>query len=180
MLLGIMNHLFRGGSDIINLEGDIIDGGIKDETNHLAPKTIKSKELTSFRTSFFRFIDQDYIDGRRYGFGMEINEDGTYIISEGYYDDRIECETDSDFAVRLDAIIREYDLIASNGVSKVTAGLPPEYGPWEMRALYASGEKLNFYENGEPTADWTEAVLELFANEFSRHGIDDLTENGKT
>lgn len=165
MLFGLFNRILK--DDI-----DVIDGGTKDDTNHLASKTISSTEITSFSTSFYRFSDNYYDDSRHYDFGMEI-KDGRYVIYEGFFDSRTECETDADFAVKLDEIIRKYNLIRYNGVSRVTSGLPPEYGPWSLNADYASGENLNFYENGNPTADWTRAVLDLFASEFSRHGIDD-------
>lgn len=161
----------NNADDIVSRDDDIIDGKTTDETNLSAPKTIESTELKSFRASFFRLEDDCYEESREYHFKMDVNENGTYVISEESGDDKLACETDIDFAIKLDEIIREYDLIASNGISKVTAGLPPEYAPWRLNALYASGEKLSIYEDGDPTADWTRAILDLFTNEFYEHGM---------
>ncbi len=76
MLFGLFNHFLNKKIDITNREVDIIEGGIKDETNHFAPKSIKSSELKSFETSFYRFSDYYYDNSRDYHFKMEINEDG--------------------------------------------------------------------------------------------------------
>lgn len=150
------------------------NGQVTNKTDYSAPKAIKSTELTSFYTSFYRISDEYYNVDRKYDFYMCKTDDGKYIISEGYYENELKCETDVSFANKLDKIIRDYDLISKNGSSKVTASLPPEYGPWEVKATYASNEKLYFHEDGNPQADWTRAVLNLFANEFSKNGIDDL------
>lgn len=152
---------------------DAETGGLTDKTNENAPKEIKSDELIFFETEFFRNGDYVYDKDRIYRFKMTKSEDGVYTITEGY-DENLKCETDVSFAVRLQQIIREYDLVSLNGIDKQTAGLPPEYGPYWVNAEYASEEKLYFFMDGDPNEAWTGAILDLFAKEFGDHGIADL------
>lgn len=148
-------------------------GGVTEKTDFDAPKTIESDDLVFFETEFYRFSDYVYDADRRYRFKMTKNENGSYTISE-CEDAVIECETDEEFASKLQQIIRDFGLIEYNGVNRQTAGLAPEYGPYWVDASYASDEKLYFYMNGDPDARWTWEVLDLFANEFGRNGITDL------
>lgn len=152
---------------------DIITGGKKDNTDPDAPKEIRSDELISFETDFFRNSDFVYEKERGYRFKLKKTEGDVYVIAEGY-DDVLKCETDGAFAAKLQQLLREYDLISLNGIDKQTYGLPEEYGPYWLSAEYASGEKLYFSMDGDPNAAWTSAVLDLFAKEFGAHGINDL------
>ena len=152
---------------------DVIDGGTRDESDYDAPKEIESHELVSFETEFFRNSDWVYDKERYYDFKLKKSEDGTFVVTEGYNDD-LRSETDADFAAKLDQLIRDQDLIRLNGMSRQTYGILPEYGPYLLRAEYASGEKLYFYINDDPNAAWTFAMLDLFAREFGAHGVNDL------
>lgn len=152
--------------------GEVIDGGRVDNTDYDAPKTIESDELTYFNTMFYRDADFVYDETRSYRFVLNKSEDGKYIISEE--DGNLECETDADFASKLQKLIRDDNLISFNGVDEYVAGISPEYGPYELVAEYASGERLKFVMNGDPSDKWTYDVLDLFAKEFGEHGINDF------
>lgn len=49
-------------------------------------------------------------------------------------------------------------------------GLPEAYAPWGVEALYDSGEKLYFFENGAPEADWTGAFRDYFVEVMAGAG----------
>lgn len=151
----------------------VICGGTKDDTDYNAPKMIRSDELISFDTGFYRCADLLYDTDRSYRFKMSVAENGVLTITEGY-DEKLKCETDATFAASLQKLIRKYELVKLNGIQKQTYGLPPEYAPYWIKAEYASKETLYFSVNGDPYAEWTGAVLELFAKEFARHGMEDL------
>lgn len=152
---------------------DIVTGGKKDNTNYDAPKEIKSDDLISFKTEFYRNSDYVYDKTREYRFKMTKSDGDVFIITEGD-DEKLRCETDGTFAVKLQQIIRDYDLVKLNGIEKQTYGLPEEFAPYWLRAEYTSDEKLYFYMDGDPDSTWTGAILDLFATEFGKHGIDDL------
>lgn len=152
---------------------EIITGGTKDKSNYNAPKEIQSEELVLFETEFYRYGGLVYDEDREYRFKMIKSEDDQFIISEGY-DEKLSCETDSSFATKLNNIIKEYNLVKFNGTDTETYGLPDEYRPYWLKADYASDEKLFFSMDGDPNEEWTGEVLNLFAMEFSKHGIDDL------
>lgn len=167
LLLGCRHNV-----ENVNNQEEPICGGKVDRTDYNAPKEIKSDELTYFNTMFFRRADFVYDEDRSYRFIMTLSEDGKYIICEG--DDTLRCETDADFAARLQQLIRDQGLIECNGIDKYTSGIAPEYGPYELCAEYASGEKLRFVMNDDPSAEWTWEILNLFAKEFGKHGVKDL------
>lgn len=148
-------------------------GGTTDKTDYDAPKVIESDDLVSFETEFFRYSDYIYDKDRVYKFKMSRNDNGSFTISEGE-NESLKCETDEEFAKSLQQIIRENNLIELNGVNKKTAGLAPECSPYWIEASYDSSEKLYFYMDGNPYAEWTFEVLDLFANEFGDHGIMEL------
>ncbi|MBQ0028605.1 MAG: hypothetical protein KBS96_08375 [Lachnospiraceae bacterium] len=152
---------------------EFVTGGVTDTSDYDAPKVIESEELIYFRTEFYRYSDYVYNADRRYKFCMSKNDDGSYTISEGD-NEELKCETNAEFAVKLQQIIKDNNLVEWNGTHKQTAGLAPEYRPYWVEALYASDEKLSFFMNGDPMAEWTWQVLDLFANEFGTHGITDL------
>lgn len=152
---------------------EVITGGKEDHSDYDAPKEIKSEEMISFETNFFRYGDYVYEKDRSYRFKMTKSEDDIFIITEGY-DEKLKCETDGTFPAKLQQVIREYNLVSLNGISKQTYGLPEEFAPCFLSAEYASGEKLYFYMDNDPEAEWSGAILDLFSGEFGNHGIDDL------
>lgn len=146
-----------------------VNGGIKDKSQN-ASKTINSNEMVSFETGFYRKADSLYDKDRDYQFKMEKQDDSTFII----YNDDLSCQTDSTFAASLNQILLDNDLIQYNGTNKKTSGLPDEFKPYWIHAKYASNETLDFSMDGDPYAKWTFDVLNLFAREFSKQGIDDF------
>lgn len=168
-ILTVLAGCDKGGTEM----EDIIDGGVVNNTNYLAPKEIESEDLVSFQTHFFRWADRLYGTSRSYSFSMTKSADGTYTIREDSQEP-LNCETDAAFAAKLQQLIREYELISLNGTDEWTNGLPGEYSPCSLSAEYVSGEELSFYMDGDPEAEWSGAVLDLFAAEFGAHGIKDL------
>ncbi len=154
-------------------EGDVVNGGRVDYSDKKASKVIKSEELIYFQTSFHLAADEIYNDLRDYSFQMTTAENGNIYISEGY-DESIKCQTDGIFVANLAQLIKDHNLAALNGVKRKTYGLPPEFDTCSLSAEYASGEVLSFYDDGDPNSDWTNAVFDLFAKEFTAHGINDL------
>ena len=160
-----------GKKNIIK-QTEVVSGGTRDDSDYDAPKTINSDELISFHTEFFRYGDSIYDVDRRYIFTMTKSDEGI-VITEGNAEE-LKCATDNTFVQKLIQIIKDYKLEELNGIDRQTYGLSPDYGPYWLEAEYASGEKLYFYMNGDPYAEWTWEVLDLFAREFGEHGIDDL------
>lgn len=148
-------------------------GGLTDKTDYNAPKEIESDELVAFETDFYRNSDFVYDRSRYYQFRMMRDSSGRYTITEGG-ENALSCTTDEKFAARLQNIIRACDLIKHNGVHTKRAGIAPEYGPYWVKATYASGEQLEFYMNDDPNAKWTFEILDIFAKEFGSLGIKDL------
>lgn len=171
MCIGSMAMI--GGCSGKRNQNNYISGGITDNTDYDAPKVLESDDLVSFETEFYRNSDYVYDKGRKYIFKMSKNDKGVYTISEGE-GEALKCETDEEFAKKLQQIIRDNNLMEFNGVYRKTAGLAPEYGPYWAEASYSSSEKLYFYMNGDPDAKWTFEVLDLFANELGNHGITEL------
>lgn len=167
-----MNMLWFKSKKGIN-EPAVTGGGSKDNTDYNAPKEIESTKLVSFETEFFRYGDLVYNKDGHYRFTLNKSDQGTFAIAEESMAN-ISCEALEEFAEKVDKIIRDYNLIKYNGTDKITYGLPPEYGPYWLKAQYESGEKLYFYMNGDPHAEWTRALLELYAKEMGQHGIMDL------
>lgn len=162
-----------GGCSGKSNNNNYISGGTTDNTDYDAPKVIESDDLVLFETEFYRDSDYVYDKNRKYRFKMTKNDNGAFTISEGE-NEALKCETDEEFAKKLQQVIRDNNLIERNGTYKTTAGLPPEYSPYWVEASYGSSEKLYFYMNGGPDDKWTFDVLDLFANEFGNHGIADL------
>lgn len=147
-------------------------GGKIVKTDPKAPKSIKSDDITFFETEFFRNEDDTYRNSGYYRFMLNKDENGSYTIS-GDKKEALKCETDREFATKLGKLIRDYGLIEQNGKYEVTSGLPPECGPFVLRAEYSSGERLWFTCDGDPDDKFTGAVLDLFAKEFGKHGIEE-------
>lgn len=165
--------IFSGCGKKNVIEEEPICGGTVVHNDDSAPKTIESDDLIFFETDFFRWPDYTYDVRRGYHFKMVTGEDGGIVISEGY-DEKLKCDTDADFAAKLQKIIRDNNLISLNGINKYTNGLPPEFGPVSIKAEYGSGEKLNVYMDGNPESEWSFEVLDLFAKELGAHGVEDL------
>lgn len=138
-----------------------ICGGVTDHTDKNAPKEIHSKNITEFETSFFAYDPFDDDKTGVFHVNIKPDESGAYVFTiRGVYSH--EFPVSSDVLGAVQEIIDTHSLVKKNGGGRVTAGLPFEYMPWTVRALYDSGEKLYFYEDGAPEADWTTAFRNLF------------------
>lgn len=136
-------------------------GGITDQTDPSAPKVIESKELTLFSTAFYLTDRYDSSRDGFYSYKLSSNEQGQLVLKTSSPSE-IEIPVDSSVFVGVQEIIDRFELVKSNGVYRVTAGLPPEYSPWSVHAVYASGETLDFYENGDPYGEWSAAFKDFF------------------
>ncbi|MBP5383763.1 MAG: hypothetical protein J6Y57_02185 [Lachnospiraceae bacterium] len=153
-------------------EDEYVTGGITDRTNHDAPKEIHSDEITGFFADFFlswRWMGED---DHKFTFSIEKDADGKLIASEK--NTGINYPADEELLKALQNVIRTYELPKKNGISKTTAGLPPEFQPSTFKVDYASGERLYFREDNDPDAEWAEDIYTLFADWFADKGIDTL------
>ena len=146
-----------------------VTGGIVDETDFDAPKTIESEDLTDLTVSFYAYGEYFSDDGGVYHYELH-RDDGRVTLAEtDYYN--VSAEVDGKVAEEAAALIRKYDLAASNGVNRVTAGLPPEYQPCSLTADYASGEVLSFRKDGDPEDEAMKAFRKLFNRAFTEAGV---------
>ena len=153
-------------------------GGTTDRTDHNAPKTIASKELTDYYAHFY--LRGEWSPGRKDRFyTVEVRKDEQGILTATVWTDslkdaRVSFPADEKLLTQLQAIIDERKLAGRNGVYRVTAGLPPEFQACHFKAGYASGEKLEFTENNNPDAEWTRETYLAFAEWFAAKGDESL------
>ncbi len=156
-----------------NQEEPPICGGSTDYTDINAPKKIISKNIVEFSTTFFIYDKYDSDKDGIYNIKIVDNEKGEHVLSvKGVYNH--EMMVDDSVLTDLQAIIDKYGLVKNNGAGKVTAGLAPEYGPWRLNVIYDSGERLHFYEDGSPDADWTSAFHDYFVGVMTKAGFEDV------
>ncbi len=154
-------------------EEEPMDGENTTHQDPNAPKEIASDEITQMHTYF-------YLATRWYG-----EEDGFFDFE---IDTTAAKETNTNISVpsntellqKLQAVIRNNDLISKNGLYDVTAGLPPEYQPCGMTVTYKSGEKLTFTEDNNPFALWSEEMYDILAEHFAKNGETGLYPNEET
>lgn len=142
-------------------EENPVDGGNTTRIDPDAPKTITSDELTSLRMSFFCLDSEDDAKSGVYSFELLQNNEAQWVLTVSGTQDGTAVVSE-EVAAGAQALIRQYELAAQNGVYDVTAGLPPEYMPCEVSAVYASGEELYFTYDGDPETEWYTAFRDLF------------------
>ena len=148
-------------------------GGVTDKTNPRAPKEIKSKEITEFRTNIVLLGEWSYgRENAEYIFNIKNNEEGVLTASEETTG--VSFPADEALLTGLQEIIDEQRLAVKNGYYRVTAGLPPEYQQFTFEAVYASGESIKFTSNNNPEAEWAKKIYLLFADWFADKGNDAL------
>ena len=149
-------------------------GGVTDKTDHNAPKTILSKDLTSFYAHFYLRGEWSPGKGDRfYTFDVHKDEQGTltaFAWTDSVESAMISRPADEKLMATLQSIIDTYKLAGDNGYYRVTAGLPPEFQKCHFNADYASGEKLKFTKNNNPDAEWTKETYLAFARWFAEKG----------
>lgn len=148
-----------------------IEGGTVTHVEQNVPKTVESKELTAFSAELF--LSNRWYGDEAHEFLFLVtpsqDQDGAPTVSEA--NSGVSLPADEDLLTGLAAIIAEYDLASKNGLYDVTAGLPPEAAAHAFHAAYASGEEINFTVNNQPFSAWGEAVYDLYASWFEKHGI---------
>lgn len=151
---------------------DIIDGGVINNS-YDAPTEIGSKAIASFKTDFYLSGRFDEKAEGGYSFSIEKNAAGKTVLTEDNHFN-ISVEIGEDILTKLQAIIDDNELAKLNGTDKHTSGLPVEYSPCLLRAVYDSGEELYFSVNNDPEAKWAAAMVKLFKEEFIRQGHEEL------
>ena len=157
----------------------ILSGGTTDKTDPDAPKEIVSKEISDFYVTFF--LEGEWSPGReymQYEFVVKPDENGVLTASETGIG--ISAPADAEFLASLQDIIDKYDLAESNGVYRVTAGLPPEFQWCNLTVNYRSGETLTFTTNNNPDAEWIKDTYLLFADLFAKNGDDSMLPPNET
>ncbi len=145
-------------------DNGITTGGRTDYSNPDAPKEIMSQNIVSFHACFFAY-DMSGDDSATGEHDIRIidNDKGEHILTvSGVYS--YEGAIDNQVLADIQEIIDKYDLVKNNGAGYVTAGLAPECQPWELSVVYDSGEKLYFYEDGRPDAEWTATLRDYFVS----------------
>ena len=141
-------------------------GGVTDRTDRTAPKVIKSKEITAFSTSFLlRDETSPHEAIEHWSFTVKKDDSGRIAIEAG---NGTTVQADDALLAELQQVIDSFDLAALNGTDRVTAGLPPVFGPCRMSVDYASGERLYFQRNSRPEEGWPRAMLDIFLNAFEK------------
>ena len=146
-------------------------GGTVDNSDPDAPKVFESKTIVEFSVhcgchnrifgTGFEFVD----------FSVEKEREcGPFILTARGY----RLETDREFLDRIQEVIDKNKLTSYNGIARYTQGLPPEYQPYNLTAVYDTGEKLHFYIKGEPHSNWCLDLRKVLCNELARHGIEDM------
>lgn len=145
-------------------------GGSFDNTDHKAPKTIVSKEITSFEYSFSTSYLNEWHD-------RNIPYDScTFKLTQE--DDNVRCTGsaggytgffalfDFEFLTSpsalddLQTIIEKHDLAQVNGVNKYTRGIPENFAS-RLNVNYASGESIFAANNAGPILT-AKASLDLY------------------
>ena len=146
-------------------------GGTTDKTDHNAPKEIKSKDITDLSVTFYLSGEWSSFETKqRFSFDIKPDENGGLTLTE--LDKHLSAAADKDLLASVQQVIDETRLALKNGISKVTAGLPPPYQPCYVTINYASGEKISFTENNNPDAKWAKQMYLTFADWFASHGND--------
>ena len=172
-LLAISAGGCRRDSDMNN--DHMTGGGTVDHSDPDAPKQIASDDLTFFSASFYVYDDYSMRRGSWYSYSLSV-EDGKLMLAEdrAY---RIRTEADPSLKDDVQHIIEKHKLAKLNGIDKHTAGLPDEFQPCSLSAVYASGEKLYFSFNNEPEAQWAKDLRKLFNRVFTDAGYAETAED---
>lgn len=181
---GMISDLFDGVFEI--LDSSNIPGGTVKNNNPFSAKKIKSDKLVYFYAKFYletRYEDEQRYEesggypeeARGYIFEVKTEKDGKITIKEDYYEP-ISCETDESIFTELQKIIEDYDLVKINGIYTYTQGLPPEFSPSSLEAIYDSGEKLSLIVNNNPYADWSSDIAQVLMDELRDQGVLEMPE----
>ena len=163
-IFAVLTGVFLAGFDA-SAEAPLC-GGVTDRTDRTAPKVIKSKEITAFSTSFLLRDETSLHEAiEHWNFTVKKDDTGRIAIEAG---NGTTVQADDALLAELQQVIDRFELAALNGTDRVTAGLPPMFGPCRMSVDYASGERLYFQRNSRPEEGWPRAMLDIFLNAFDK------------
>ena len=149
---------------------EVLCGGVTDKTDPRAPKTIKSKDIVSFRVNLV--FTGDRLDTEEYlgEFIFDVSKDGDGVLTASEKNAGISRPADKELLDKVQEVIDSAKLAEMNGIYRVTAGLPPIFKEQTLTAKYASGEKLTFTRNNDPDDEWAEDLYGVFAGWFASKG----------
>ena len=147
-----------------------------DNSDPNAPKEIASRKIVDFEAYFCtrNNIGSAWKPGSPAFLFLSMtvrkDEEGRYILTaEGH-----KVETDEVFLEEIQGIIEKHSLVRLNGTNEHTEGLPTEFQPYTLKAVYDSGERLSFSVTGNPGYEWCRDLKNALCYELARHGIEDL------
>ena len=149
-------------------------GGKVDHSDKNAPKVIKSTELTAVSARFYLYDDVDKGgDGSSYDFTLKRNDAGTLMLNEdsAYH---LSAAVGDEVLLQAQEIIERNKLAALNGDDCYTSGLPEEFQPCSFTADYASGERIYFHLDNDPSAEWSSELLNCFRHAFADAGYPEV------
>ncbi len=157
------------GKEVIKEED--MPGGLRDRTWD-APKTIQSKEILRFECELsFNSIQEE---GYSYAvFQMVRETDFALCRMTGYGNGivPIDLRLEAPLATLddLQALVDQYDLPRYNGIDRQVNGLPEQLGSL-LLINYASGERVNAYDNSGGFLDYraADAIHDFFRELFGQ------------
>ena len=150
-----------------------ITGGVTDKTDPNAPKVIESKDIDNMHAEFLLYGEwAPGLKNYKYTFDIKPNEQGVLTAYESGLG--LSAPVDQELLDAIQAVIDKFDLVDRNGVYKLTAGLPPEFGTCTFNVNYTSKENLSFTIDNEPDAEWAKQLYLVFAAWFAKSGIESL------
>ena len=143
-------------------------GGTTNRSDHSAPKTIQSRDITGFQAVF-------YLRGRwtakgSQEFRFQVKKDAAGVLTASEEISAVSRPADAKLLAALQGVIEQWKLAQENGVYIVNYSLPPEYHPCSLHVDYASGEVLRFTDINDPRAQWAEEFYDIFAAWFAEKG----------
>lgn len=161
------------GCDSSPVSGPVDGGTVTNKTDYNAPKVIESKDIAAYHAHFMLY--REWAPGFEDAFfTFEVAPDANGELMASELTTGVSAPADEELLTALQAVIDEHGLAERNGSYRLTAGLPPEFGPCTVNVDYASGENLTFTENNEPDALWAKQTYLVFANWFAGKGEDAL------
>ncbi len=155
-------------------------GGSYDYSKRFAPKTIKSKEITSFEYKFpisgLGEWNTRKIRLTRCDFTLIRNGEKAQCTGIGEYHSEIKFDfdfnTDSSALEKLQVLVDEHNLARENGIDKGKYGIREGYDS-RLRIIYASGEKIFAADNsGSVLSDQANIDIYDFFMDLAREAGD--------
>ena len=143
-------------------------GGLVERSDHSAPKTIKSRDITGFQAVFYLSTRWTATGGHKFRF--QVKKDAAGVLTASEEISAVSRPADAKLLAALQGVIEQWKLAQENGVYRVTSGLPPEFQPCSLQVDYASGEVLRFTQDNSPEAQWAEEFYDIFAAWFAEKG----------